>query len=115
LDHGYDEAKARLELADLHGVAAFRGGACMSGTWDGDMYTTLGWRCAFGHEFPGKPYTILKAGHWCPMCVAPPWNYDEEARRNPFFAQVWLPNHDAAENNVYPAELCEDIAGADKD
>jgi nucleoside-diphosphate-sugar epimerase len=115
LDHGYDETKARLELADLHGAAAFRGGACLSGVWNGDMYTTLDWRCAFGHDFQGKPYTILKAGHWCPVCVAPPWNYDEEARRNPFFAQVWLPNHDPGENNVYSAELCQDIAGADKE
>jgi hypothetical protein len=115
LDHGYDESKARLDLTDLQRAAAFRGGDCLSSEWDGDMYTTLEWRCAFGHEFEGKPNTILKAGHWCPVCVAPPWNYDEEARRNPFFAQVWYPYHDPEEDNFYPEDLCQDIAGADRD
>jgi hypothetical protein len=115
LDHGYDEIKPQLDLVDLRGAAAFRGGACLSGAWNGDMYATLDWRCAFDHEFQGKPYTILKAGHWCPVCVEPPWNYDEEARRNPFFAQVWLPNHAPGEYNVYSEELCDDIAAADKE
>jgi nucleoside-diphosphate-sugar epimerase len=115
LDHGYDEDKAQLDLADLQAAAAFRGGECLSGEWDSDMYATLAWRCAFGHEFAGKPNTILEAGHWCPVCVAPPWNHDQVARRNPFFAQVWYANHDPDENNFYPEDLCQDIAGADKD
>jgi hypothetical protein len=115
LDHGYDEAKKELDLKDLQGAAQFRGGACLSDQWDGDMYQTLEWRCAWGHEFAGKPHTILKAGHWCPQCVPPPWNYDAEARVNPFFAQVWYPNHDEDEDNFYPADCVQDIAGADKD
>jgi len=115
LDHGYDESKARLELADLKEAALFRGGECLSKEWDGDSYTTLSWRCAFGHQFNGKPFTILKAGHWCPVCVAPPWKNDEQARANPFFAQVWHPNHDQEENNIYPEHCVEDIAAADKD
>jgi hypothetical protein len=115
LDHGYDEGKAHLTLADFRGAAAFRGGECLSAGWDSDMHSVLAWRCAFGHQFTGKPNTILKAGHWCPICVAPPWNYDQEAQRNPFFAQVWYPNHDPGEDNFYPEDLCQDIAGADKD
>jgi len=113
LDHGYDESKAQLDLADLQVAAGFRGGECLSNAWDGDMHTALQWRCAFGHRFSGKPNTILKAGHWCPVCVAPPWNFDEEAKRNRFFAQVWTPNHDPDEVNFYPEELIQDIAGAD--
>jgi hypothetical protein len=115
LNHGYDESKPQLDLDDLQGAAQFRGGECLSGEWDGGLYTTLQWRCAFGHGFTGKPNTLLKAGHWCPVCVAPPWNYDEEARVNPFFAQVWVPNHDPDENNVYLPDCVQDIAGADKD
>jgi len=76
LNHGYDESKERLSLGDLQGAARLRGGECLSGEWDGDLYSTLAWRCAFGHEFAGKPNTILKAGHWCPVCLAPPWNLD---------------------------------------
>jgi hypothetical protein len=110
LDHGYDESRAVLGLEDLRGAAAFRGGSCLSGGWDGDMYTPLDWTCAFGHQFTARPYTVLKAGHWCPECAPPPWSYDEEARRNPFFAQVWYPNHDRAESNFYAADCIQDIA-----
>ncbi len=115
LHHGYDESKERLALNDLQGAARFRGGQCLSQRWSGDMYRSLPWKCSRGHEFTGKPYTILKAGHWCPDCVPPPWNFDDEARRNPFFAQVWYPNHDKDENNFYPADCVQDISCADKD
>jgi nucleoside-diphosphate-sugar epimerase len=115
LDHGYDESKEQLDLGDLRGAAQFRGGECLSSAWDGDMYATLVWKCSFGHEFTGKPNTILKAGHWCPVCVAPPWNFDAVAKQNPFFAQVWYPNHDEDEDNVYPEDCLQDIAGADRD
>jgi len=115
LDHGYDEAKERLDLTDLQGAARFRGGECLSGSWSGGRYETIRWRCASGHEFSARPYTVLKAGHWCPECVPPPWDYDAEARRNPFFAQVWYPNHDKSEANFYAADCVGDIAGADKD
>jgi len=74
----------------------------------------LNWRCAFGHEFIAKAFTILKAGHWCPVCVKPPWNGDEQARKNPFFAQVWCASHDPEENNNYSMESVEDILAADE-
>ena len=64
---------------------------------------------AEGHEFELKPYTVLKAGHWCADCLPPPWNYDEQAKKNPFFAQVWYPNHDNNENNFYPNDCYKDI------
>ena len=113
LDHGYDEDKSQLELDDLREAARFRGGECLASQWKGGMYQTLKWRCARGHEFTGKPYTILRAGHWCPECVPPPWDFDQEARLNPFFAQVWYPNHDPGENYFYPEDCLGVIAGAD--
>lgn len=115
LDHGYDESKETLDLSDLKGAAKVRGGKCLSKKWNGDMFKALEWECAFGHKFKVKPNTILKAGHWCPECISPPWNYDEQAKVNPFFAQVWYPNHDKDEDNYYPADCVRDIAGADKD
>jgi nucleoside-diphosphate-sugar epimerase len=114
LDHGYDETKGQLELPDLQGAARFRGGECLSREWDSDLYTALRWKCACGHEFDARPYTVLKAGHWCPNCVPPPWDFDAEARRNPFFAQVWYPNHDPAEHNFYPEDCTQDIVCADE-
>jgi hypothetical protein len=114
LSHGYDEAKPELDLSDLQGTARYRGGSCLAGAWDGDMYATLSWRCAFGHDFTARPYTVLKAGHWCPACVPPPWNYPEQADKNPFFAQVWYPHHDPDERDVYPEECLQDIVDADR-
>lgn len=113
LDHGFDESKQPLEISDLHKAAQFRGGECIASDWNGDMYQTLNWKCAFEHEFSAKPFTILQAGHWCPECVNPPWNGDEQARKNPFFAQVWYASHDPDENNHYPLESFEDISAAD--
>lgn len=109
LHHGYDESKEILELNDLKTAAKFRGGVCLSTKWNGDMYMTLKWQCAFKHEFNAKPFTVLKAGHWCPKCLPPPWNYDIEARQNSFFAQVWYPNHDKNESNFYPRECYRDV------
>ena len=102
LHHGYVESKPVLGLDDLRGAAAFRGGACLSSAWSGDMHERLRWRCAEGHEFEAKPFTVLKAGHWCPVppCLPPPWDYDAIARRNPFFAQVWHPYPDAGATAV---------------
>ena len=114
LDHGYDESKASLGLKDLKGAAQFRGGRCLSIAWDGDMYTPLDWRCAFGHTFNARPFTVLKAGHWCPKCESA-WNGDEHAKKNPFFAQVWYVDHSPDEQNVYPDDCINDIKDADRD
>ncbi len=74
--------------------------------WD----TQLEWQCAEGHIFKASPRLILLGGHWCPECFPypyadvdnpRPWAWDKEARRNPFFAQLWSPLHDANEDNVY--------------
>jgi len=112
LDHGYDESKPveELHLEDMRKAAEFRGGECLSGEMErGDLLSRLGWKCAFGHTFEAAPNTVLKGGHWCPECAPPGWNYDEEARRNPFFAQVWYPNHDRDEHNIYPEDCWKDI------
>lgn len=113
LNHGYNETKAVLDLTDLKDAASYRGGRLLSSAWTGDMYEKLRWACAVGHEFEGSPYLVLKAGHWCPDCLPPPWNYGEEARRNPFFAQVWYPNHDREESNSYPEDCYRDMIDLD--
>jgi hypothetical protein len=115
LNHGYDETKESLDLDDLQGAAAFRGGECLAGEWDGDMFTTLDWKCAAKHDFQAKANTILKAGHWCPKCMAPPWDFDQQARVNHFFAQVWYADHDPDEDNFYSEESIHDILNADRE
>lgn len=104
LNHGYDEnkPKSELDILDMKFAAEFRGGKCLSVNMvKGDLYTKLKWTCAFGHEFDASPALILLGGHWCPECMPALWNYDEEAKRNPFFAQVWYPLRQKNENNYY--------------
>ena len=114
--HGYDEKKVDLTLSDLNNAAQFRGGNCLAEDWSGDLYTTVDWRCARNHKFAMKPNTVLRGGHWCPECAAPPWDYSDEARINPYFAQVWYPLHGKNEiAEVFPMNLIQDIAGADQD
>lgn len=118
LQHGYDEnkPKSELDIKDMQAAAAFRGGECLStGMTKGDLNTKLKWRCAFGHEFMASPTLILLGGYWCPECEAPPWNHDEIARKNPFFAQVWYNNHTPDEHCVYPPDCVYDCVGDDKE
>ncbi|MCR5484470.1 MAG: NAD(P)-dependent oxidoreductase [Clostridiales bacterium] len=108
LDHGYDETKptSELDIEDMRRAAKFRGGECLSETMNkGDLFTPLMWRCAHGHEFEMTPNLVLKGGHWCPKELPYPWNYDVEAKVNPFFAQVWYTNHREDENNYYDESI----------
>ncbi len=121
LDHGYDESKDvdQLTDAELNKAAAFRGGKYLGN----DL-----WQCAQGHTFKASRRLILLGGHWCPDCFpfpydeetiknqkseiinhksSIPWAWDQEAKRNPFFAQLWAPLHDANEDNVYGPEVFE--------
>lgn len=110
LNHGYDESKPKslLDIEDMKQAAAFRGGKCLSITMQqGNLGTPLEWQCAFGHRFKASPRLVLLGGHWCPHCFPMPWNDDEQAQRNPFFAQVWHPLHDKNEHNVYHQDIIE--------
>ena len=105
VSHGYDDRKsnAEIDLADLREAAHFRGGEIASSTFErGDIYTPLEWRCAEGHDFQASPFTVLRAGHWCPHCVGEGrWNFDLLAKKNPFYAQIWYDSHKKEENAVY--------------
>ena len=113
LSHGYDESKpdSELDIEDMRQAAAFRGGKCLSETMvKGDLYTKLKWQCHDGHVFESSPYTVLKAGFWCPECCQPaPWNFDELSRHIPFFAQVWYDTNSPEEHNFLPADCYKDI------
>ena len=106
LDHGYDETKPfeDLTLEDLRQAAAFRGGECLAEAVP-DMYTPISWRSARGNEFMMSANLVLRGGHWCPEELPWPWDYDTEAKLNPFFAQVWYAIHDPGEQNSYGPEI----------
>ncbi|GAB5451422.1 MAG: NAD(P)-dependent oxidoreductase [Halioglobus sp.] len=119
LDHGYDETRPveDLALSDMQQAARFRGGECLSAAMhSGDLLQPLDWRCWRGHEFSMTPNTVLRGGHWCPDCAPQKigWDYDEEARHNPFFAQVWYTNHAADEANHYPPDCYLDVTGLER-
>ncbi|HQH62924.1 MAG TPA: NAD(P)-dependent oxidoreductase [Clostridiales bacterium] len=112
LDHGYDESKpvAQLDIEDMRQAARFRGGECLSDSMQkGDLFTPLRWKSARGNEFEMSPNLVLKGGHWCPAELPWPWDYDQEARINPFFAQVWYPLHGKDENNYYDESIFKDF------
>lgn len=115
MDHGWNEAKPIDELTndELNKAAAFRGGKYLGNDE---------WECAQGHRFKASRRLILLGGHWCPECFpypytkelkldlgfpqyARPWAWDKEAKRNPFFAQLWSPLHEANEDNTYGPEV----------
>ncbi|MBO5234603.1 MAG: NAD(P)-dependent oxidoreductase, partial [Alistipes sp.] len=109
LNHGYDEQKdlSKLNIDDMQQAATFRGGKCLSPTMtEGDLHTPLEWECACGHRFTTSPTVVLLGGHWCPECFSKPWQYDAEAKRNPFFAQLWLAHH-KGENNDYSESIID--------
>lgn len=93
IEHGYDESKPLSELTvnDLQKAAEFRGGKLISTSYDGDPSKKLTWQCHDGHTFEASPKLILEGGHWCPECLPPEWNYNEQAAHNPFLAQVHRP------------------------
>lgn len=107
LDHGYDETKPfdELTIDDMRKAAQFRGGECLADELGADMYSPIKWKCSCGHEFEMSPNLVLKGGHWCPDCLPMPWNYDEIAKNNPFFAQVWYAHHDKSESEVYDENI----------
>ncbi len=103
LSHGYDETKPISEWTaeDLKSAAAFRGGECLAEEVS-DPYAPVMWRCHDGHEFKLSPYTVLKGGHWCPVCGCPaPWDFDRQAKFSPYIAQVWYDSHAEDENMCY--------------
>ena len=102
------QAKQSSSDSDLQGEAELQ--AKRSSIWD----TPLLWQCAEGHRFTATPRLVLLGGHWCEECMpypyageknARPWQWDKVARKNPFFAQLWSPLHDANEDNVYGPEV----------
>ncbi|KQV64107.1 NAD(P)-dependent oxidoreductase [Caulobacter sp. Root343] len=90
LDHGYDETRAieDLRLDDLRQAAEFRGGACLAQAYDGPDQA-VSWRASDGQIFERTPRLYLKGGHWGPVRVGDTDADSQEAKRNPFFAQVW--------------------------
>lgn len=121
LDHGYDESKpvSEITLDELKAAAKFRGGECLATEEEYvDFYTPIKWKCARGHEFMMSANLVLKGGHWCPEEVPTDcegkkfyWDYDKEAKINPFFAQVWYPLHDKNEDNVYTEAIFKGFEG----
>ena len=107
LDHGYDEKKpeSEINIDDLKEAAKFRGGNLLSEKMEkGDLTTKLKWKCGCcENEFEASPCLILIGGFWCPKCYIPEeiWDYDNVARKCPFFAQFWYNDHKKDENNVY--------------
>ena len=106
LDHGYDEEKGieNLDVNDLEKAAQFRGGSYEE-DHAGDIYTLVEWKCASGHKFKMSVNAVLHGGHWCPECMKNSWAYPKMAKENPFYAQVWNPQHSPEEDYEIPMQF----------
>lgn len=83
-------------IKDMQELAGFRGGKCLSTEYV-EIKTKLKWRCAVGHEWLATT-KLLKTGHWCPECAAPPWDYDVQAKVDPALAAIYYNNHERTES-----------------
>jgi nucleoside-diphosphate-sugar epimerase len=81
---------------DVQKLAEQRGGQCLA-TDSGDPSTKLKWKCGLGHEFEASR-RLIQAGHWCPECAPPAWNYDEVAKVDPAIGQYYYTNHSKDEH-----------------
>jgi hypothetical protein len=76
------------------------------------------WQDADGNTFKASRRVVLSGGHWSPFEMPypyahepeekqRPWHWDRVAKKNPFFAQLWTPLHEAGEDNIYGPEVFE--------
>ena len=79
-------------IEDVKELAESRGGQCLSAE-SGNVNEKLRWKCGFGHEWEATK-RLVQAGHWCPECAPPPWDYDAKAKVDPALARVYYNNHD---------------------
>lgn len=101
LNHGYDESKNEINIEDLIEAAKFRGGKLLSDKME-NLETKLLWECSKGHRFEAKPFTIIKAGHFCEECFENHiWDFDNLAKKSEFYGQVYYDSHDRNENIIY--------------
>lgn len=102
LSHGFDDRKPPEEWTakDCSQAAKFRGGSFDEASFAG-AYAPAQWKCHDGHVFTATPYTVMGAGHWCDQCAPRPWDFDRQAKHNPFYAQVWYDTHAHDENVRY--------------
>lgn len=69
----------RLDMAEIHKMAAVRGGKCLSTEYKNST-TKLLWQCAEGHTWRAvRPH--VRAGTWCPECYRNQRQLNKGARK----------------------------------
>jgi hypothetical protein len=58
--------KKKLKIQDMHRLAKYRGGKCLSSTYV-NVKTKLLWECSEGHRWKAAPNNIQQ-GKWCAQC-----------------------------------------------
>lgn len=58
----------KKRLAEMHAVAASRGGECLA-THYATMTTPITWRCSSGHTWDCEFHYIKNKDQWCPECA----------------------------------------------
>jgi len=104
-EEAHTDDYASMEVRE---IARLRGGEFLSDSAD-DEDEKLRFRCGFGHEWECSS-RLVKAGHWCPECAPPPWNYDELAKVDTLLAKYYYCNHDKEEEHKVEYLWCPNEA-----
>jgi nucleoside-diphosphate-sugar epimerase len=104
LGAGEDEPGPEHEATDPHVLAELRGGECLSSD-DPTGHEGLRWRCGAGHQWEASSAAV-RAGHWCPDCMAPPWTWDDVAKVDPLLAKYHYASHDHDESQAVDYLYC---------
>jgi nucleoside-diphosphate-sugar epimerase len=83
-------------IGGMMALAGTRGGRCDSSEYVDDT-VPLKWRCGQNHRWTASP-ALVRAGHWCPECAPPPWNYDAVANVDPLIGAYYYSNHNVDES-----------------
>ena len=58
----------KLTIEEMQKLAERREGKCLSKKYV-NAHTKLKWKCAKGHIWEAKPYSVKQIGTWCPYCA----------------------------------------------
>jgi hypothetical protein len=58
----------KYSLKDVNAVAIERGGICLSEEYI-NFQSLMKWRCAKGHEWQARFFSIKTGKRWCPYCA----------------------------------------------
>lgn len=74
------DTKRKKHNREMHLVAAFRGGKCLSESYI-NIFDPLEWKCSEGHSWFARPSDVKNNHSWCPVCAGSEKHTIEDMRQ----------------------------------